>query len=176
VCAGFACCLVPGSASGQARCAQPLVLSHIRGLLAGRSETEAEAQEVVAEGGVDPEPKRATGAVRREVPRTAASDAERAPRRTNRVTHDATRIIPVPIRAPFQNVSVHVVKTPWVGRIIADWRSVFEPIVMRLVRPIVIRVAIRIVCVAIQFARDSPKRIGAPRPCPAGVLPLRFRW
>ena len=56
-------------------CAQPLVLSHIRGLLADRSETEAEAQAAAAAGGSVPVPKRATGAERRVVPRTSAPDA-----------------------------------------------------------------------------------------------------
>ena len=101
-------------------CAQPLVLSHIRGLLADRSETEAEAQGVEADGGYVPVPKRATGVARLVVPRTAAYDAVRAIRRTNRVTHGTTWVISVPIRAPFANVSVHVEKAPRVGRILAD--------------------------------------------------------
>jgi hypothetical protein len=47
-------------------------------LLAGRSETEAEAQVVEAEGGPVPAPIRGTGVVRREVPGTTAKDAEGA--------------------------------------------------------------------------------------------------
>ena len=49
----------------QARPASPFMLmSHIRGLLAGRSETEAEAQAAVAVGGGVPVPQRATGEAR----------------------------------------------------------------------------------------------------------------
>ena len=71
---------------------------HLTPLLAGRSETEAEAQVAEAEGGAVPAPIRATGAVRQGDPRTAALDAVRAVRRTNRVTHGTTtRKIPVPI-------------------------------------------------------------------------------
>ena len=46
----------------------PCSYRHIRGLLADRSETEAEAQGGVTVGGGDPGPSRATGVVRRVAP------------------------------------------------------------------------------------------------------------
>jgi hypothetical protein len=58
-------------------------------LLAGRSETEAEAQEEDAVGGLAPEPIRGTGVDRRVEPGTTARDAAGAIRRPDRIAHCA---------------------------------------------------------------------------------------
>ena len=89
-------------------------------LLAGRSETKAEAQGVAADGGLEPGPIRGTGVVRRAEPGTTAYDADGAVRRTDRIGCCAGRVTPVPIRRPFKDVAVHVVKAPWVGRVLPD--------------------------------------------------------
>ena len=84
------------------------------------SETEAEAQEEVAEVWHEPEPKRGTGVVRREVPGATTPDADGAGRWTHRITRCTSGIIARPVRAPFIYVAVHIVKAPIVRWILAD--------------------------------------------------------
>ena len=84
------------------------------------SETEAEAHDIVAAGGHVPVPIRGTkllAVLLQEPPRATRL----APvRKTDRITHCASGIIAVPVLAPLPNVSVHVLKTPFVRRILAD--------------------------------------------------------
>ena len=133
-------------------------------LLAGRSETEAEAQGVVAEGGLVPEPIRGTGEVRREEPGTTACDAGGAVRRTDRITRCAGWVIPIPVRAPLPYVPVHIVKTPAVRRILTDIRRSLQTCTKAIVG------VIGILCS--QLVAERKSRLRSPS---AGILPLSLR-
>ena len=60
--------------------------------------------------------ERREAAVRRVVPATAASDAERALTWAPRVGLGANWVIAIPISAPFPYVAVHVIQAPRIGR------------------------------------------------------------
>ena len=128
-------------------------------LLAGRSETEAEAQGAEAAGGQVPAPNRGTGAVRRVDPGTTAVDAARAVRWTDRITHCAGRVSPEPVRAPFPYVPVHIVKTPRVGRVLPDIGCLSGT-------------TQNIRLIGSQFVAERKRRLRSPS---AGILPLSFR-
>jgi hypothetical protein len=116
--AGFACWIGPFD---QARCAQPLVPSHIRGLLAGRSETEAEAQgaTAVARGAQVSAPSGAQGRPG-VAPVASTQNPSRARGKARRVGHSFARVsILITVVHPFPHVAVHVEEAPRVGRVLA---------------------------------------------------------
>jgi len=114
--------------------------------------------------------------VRRVAPGTTATDAGRSVRRADRISLSSTWVIPVPVRAPFKYVSMHIMKPPPVGLVAANRRNVFETVVMSIIRPIEIRVTIRIVAVPMQFAGHLAKSMSRLRPRSAGILPLGPPW
>ena len=89
-------------------------------LVSDEPESDAEAKEAQVLDARDIVTPGGTQVAAAYAPGTTAVDPERAFRRTNRVTHFNTRIIPVPIRTPLPNVSVHIEKAPRVGRVLSD--------------------------------------------------------
>jgi hypothetical protein len=175
---GFACLAWPGSALGQGplrsasvapRAGSALLGGSLRltPLLAGRSETEAEAQVVGAAGPPAPVPKRGTGGPRRDAVGTTAVDAVGADRRPDRIAHCASWVIPVPVRAPLVNVSMHVVEAPLIGPVLSDVHR-FVVIVSCIPRTIPIIIGL----ISSQVVAES---ISRSRTRSAGILPLGLR-
>ena len=124
---GFACLAWPGSALGQGplRSALPVassvILPSVAPLLAGRSETEAEAtggvavagRVMVALGGAQVRPG--------EAPAATTYDPSRARCRSGGIGHVTRRVRRlVPVSRPLPNVSVHVEEAPRIRGVLPD--------------------------------------------------------